>query len=58
MSAINGDKSRFHRQRKQRIQRRMRDRVMYAKFNLGQPGSVQKSPAATTAGKRNDAAHE
>jgi hypothetical protein len=36
----------------------MRDRVMYAKLNLGQPGSAQKSPAVATAGKRNDAAHE
>jgi hypothetical protein len=28
MSAINGDKSRFNRERKQRIRRRMRNRVL------------------------------
>ena len=34
MSGINGDKSRFHRLRKQKIQRRMRNRVMYAQLNM------------------------
>ena len=35
MSGINGDKSRFHRLRKQKIQRRMRNRVMYAQLTDG-----------------------
>jgi hypothetical protein len=60
MSGINGDKSRFHRLRKQKIQRRMRNRVMYAQINLNQSeGSSSKTSAnESSAGKRNDAARE
>ena len=59
MSGINGDKSRFHRLRKQKIQRRMRNRVMYAQFNLGKPGnSLTTSATELSTGKRNDAASE
>jgi hypothetical protein len=57
MSGINGDKSRFHRLRKQKIQRRMRNRVMYAQLNMGQSAGGSKT-SATVAGKRNDAARE
>jgi hypothetical protein len=57
MSGINGDKSRFHRIRKQRIQRRMRNRVMYAQLNMVQSVGNSKT-SATEAGKRNDAARE
>ncbi len=32
MSGINGDKSRFHRERKQKIARRKRNREMLSKF--------------------------
>jgi hypothetical protein len=55
MSGINGDKSRFHRMRKQKIQRRIRNRVMYAQLNMGQSAGSSKT-SATEAGKRNDAA--
>ena len=57
MSGINGDKSRFHRLRKQKIQRRMRNRVMYAQFNLGHSSGSSKT-SASAAGKRNDATRE
>jgi len=59
MSGINGDKSRYHRLRKQKIQRRMRNRVMYAQISDSHaaPGSP-KLPATATAGKRSDVAHE
>jgi len=40
MSAINGDKSRFHRKRKQRIEQRRRTRELVK--NLAEP---RKSPA-------------
>jgi len=59
MSGINGDKSRFNRLRKQKIQRRMRNRVMYGQLNLGEPSKGDlKASAAESAGKRNDAARE
>jgi len=59
MSGINGDKSRFNRLRKQKIQRRMRNRVMYDQLNLGEAGKGSlKTSAAESAGKRNDAARE
>lgn len=58
MSGINGDKSRFHRLRKQKIQRRMRNHVMYAKLSTGQPGENSLKTSAAPAGKRNDAANE
>jgi hypothetical protein len=59
MSGINGDKSRFHRLRKQKIQRRMRNRVMYGQLNMGEAGKTSlKTAAAEPAGKRNDAARE
>ncbi len=60
MSGINGDKSRFHRLRKQKIQRRMRNRVMYTQINLSQleGNSPKTSATESSAGKRNDAARE
>ena len=57
MSGVNGDKSRFHRLRKQKIQRRMRNRVMYAQLNMGHAAGSSRT-SATEAGKRNDAARE
>jgi len=60
MSGINGEKSRFHRLRKQKIQRRIRNRVMDAQINLSQSEGSSSKPSATasSAGKRNDAARE
>lgn len=40
MSAINGDKSRFHRERKQRIARRKRTRELLK--DLGRPQNASK----------------
>ncbi|HZE28277.1 MAG TPA: hypothetical protein VE083_12845 [Terriglobales bacterium] len=60
MSGINGDKSRFHRLRKQKIQRRMRNRVMYARIHSENEAAVQSpkpSPRAAVS-QRNGAAHE
>ena len=45
MSAINGDKSRFHRQRRQKIARRMRDRKMFKGLTKGrQPAAPISKP--------------
>jgi hypothetical protein len=57
MSGINGDKARYHRLRKQKIQRRMRNRVMFSQMNHEQPAATSPKPAAAT-NKRNDVAHE
>jgi hypothetical protein len=46
MSGVNGDKSRFHRERKQKIARRIRNRVLLT--GLGKPG---KAPVAAPAAK-------
>jgi hypothetical protein len=52
MSGINGDKSRFHRQRKQKIERRKRNRELLEKLAAqpspvaGSPGSKPKSVSA------------
>jgi hypothetical protein len=45
MSAINGDKSRFHRERKQKIARRLRNREQFK--NL-----VASKPSVATSGKK------
>jgi hypothetical protein len=59
MSGINGDKARFHRLRKQKIQRRMRNRVMYAQIKSENESSSSSSkPSARAASPRNDVAHE
>jgi hypothetical protein len=60
MSGINGDKSRHHRLRKQKIQRRMRNRAMYGQINSENQAAAgsPKAPATVTTSKRNDAAHE
>jgi hypothetical protein len=60
MSGVNGDKARFHRQRKQKIQRRMRNRVMYAQIKNDNeaPTSSPKPSARAGASPRNDVAHE
>jgi hypothetical protein len=44
MSAINGDKSRFHRERKQRIARRKRNRELF-KPAATQPDSLASAVA-------------
>ncbi len=58
MSGINGDKARFHRLRKQKIQRRMRNRVMYAQIKSENeaPTSSPKPSARAHASPRNDVA--
>ena len=43
MSGINGDKARFHRRRKKKIQRRIQQREMF--------GSLPKQKTDTSAGK-------
>jgi hypothetical protein len=45
MSGINGDKSRFNRQRKQKIARRQRNRVLLK--NLSEQGKAPVAAAAT-----------
>jgi hypothetical protein len=45
MSAINGDKSRFHRERKQKIARRLRSRELM-KGQAAKPDSVHVSARA------------
>jgi len=45
MSAINGDKARFHRKRKDRIARRARKRQLLAERNAS-PGSAKKRATA------------
>lgn len=60
MSRINGDKSRFHRMRKQRVQRRMRNQVMFTRIageaTTTAPGPKAGPPVAVS--RRIDAAHE
>jgi len=46
MSAKNGDKSRFHRERKQKIARRMRNREL-----LNRAATESKSADSSTAGR-------
>jgi hypothetical protein len=46
MSGVNGDKSRFHRQRKQKLARRIRDRKLFE--NQAMP----RKPASTTPGSK------
>jgi hypothetical protein len=48
MSAINGDKARFHRRRKNKIRRRVQQQVLY--------GSVTKPAAAPKATKSKEQA--
>ena len=45
MSAINGDKSRFHRQRKQKIARRLRNQALFM-------SQAKSGPAAPEAGTK------
>jgi len=43
MSGINGDKSRFHRERKQKLARRVRNRKLF----LAQPAPPKSAASAT-----------
>lgn len=43
MSKINGDKSRFHRIRKQRVQQRLRNRELYNVMTNGGPEPARAS---------------
>lgn len=52
MSGINGDKSRFHRVRKQNIARRMRNRKLF------QTLAKQRKPASAGPGSKAEAAAE
>jgi hypothetical protein len=60
VSRINGDKSRYHRMRKQKLQRRMRNQVMFTRIAsaaaTAAPGPKASPPVAVS--KRIDAAHE
>jgi len=59
MSGINGDKARYHRLRKQKIQRRMRNRVLFGNIEQSKPaGSAPKAASKVSSSPRNDAAHE
>jgi len=60
VSRINGDKSRYHRMRKQKVQRRMRNEVMYARI-ASEAATAAQGPKASppvAVSKRIDAAHE
>jgi len=60
VSRINGDKSRYNRMRKQKVQRRMRNEVMYARI-AGEAATAAQGPKASppiAVSKRIDAAHE
>jgi hypothetical protein len=48
MSAINGDKSRFHRERKQKIARRIRNREMLKQLAAG-PKAADSKPKSVSA---------
>jgi hypothetical protein len=52
MSGINGDKSRFHRERKQKIAKRNRNRELLKSL------AEQPKPAATSAGSKAKAVAE
>ncbi len=58
MSGINGDKARYHRLRKQKIQRRMRNRVMFGNIEQTQSSGSAAKPATKARSPRNDGAHE
>ena len=60
MSGINGDKARFNRIRKQRIQRRMRDRVMYSNLALERRATPSKAKlnSSRPASQAGEATHE
>jgi hypothetical protein len=45
MSGINGDKSRFHRERKEKLARRIRNRKLF-EGHPAQPKSAAPAPAA------------
>ena len=60
MSRINGDKSRYNRMRKQKLGRRKRNEVMYARI-AGEAATAAQGPKASppiAVSKRIDAAHE
>jgi len=40
MSGINGDKARFHRERKQKIARRLRNRAQFKNVTLSKPSAA------------------
>jgi len=40
MSGINGDKARFHRERKQKIARRLRNRAQFKNFVVSKPSAA------------------
>jgi hypothetical protein len=46
MSKINGDKSRYHRERKQKIARRLRNRELLKHALQSKPGAAPKSVQA------------
>lgn len=50
MSGVNGDKARFHRERKQKIQRRLRNREMLK--TLTKPGSASAQSTLKAAEKQ------
>jgi hypothetical protein len=45
MSAINGDKARFNRQRRQKIARRIRNRELLKRLAEGNKSEVSTSPS-------------
>jgi hypothetical protein len=60
VSRINGDKSRYHRMRKQKLQRRMRNQVMFTRMASAAATAAQgpKASPPVAVSKRIDAAHE
>lgn len=54
MSGVNGDKSRFHRERKQKLARRVRNQKLYTGLvapKAATSASVSKKPAVNNAEK-------
>ena len=43
MSGINGDKARFHRERKQKIARRLRNREQFKNFLVSKPSAASNA---------------
>lgn len=54
MSGINGDKSRFHRQRKQKIQRRMRNRELLKGLATQSRGTAVAASSPKAKGESHD----
>jgi hypothetical protein len=48
MSGVNGDKSRFHRERKEKLARRVRNRKLFKDVPAAPPKAAASAPASKT----------